>query len=160
MHCGFVIAPFLFSFILFHHPLWSRKIKNLDMDNWPLALLFARSLALPTHSLAPHCSLCSRPLLRLLVRLLAHFAHSLARGKVNYQMAILSVFLSIPEYSAIFFLFFLFFLIYHPLWARIEKKNRINSHLINQSLSHEQSCEQTSERSGARERSEQCGASE
>ena len=34
-------------------------------------------------SLAPDCSLHSRPPLHSLVRSLAHFAHSLARGKVN-----------------------------------------------------------------------------
>jgi len=43
-----------------------------------------RSLAPLTRSLAPDCSLRSRPPLRSLVRSLAHFAHSLARGKVNY----------------------------------------------------------------------------
>ena len=43
-----------------------------------------RSLAPLTRSLTPDCSLRSRPPLRSLVRSLAHFAHSLARGKVNY----------------------------------------------------------------------------
>ena len=48
---------------------------------------FARSLAplAPlTRLLAPDCSLRSRPPLRLLVRSLAHFADSHARGKVNF----------------------------------------------------------------------------
>ena len=39
-------------------------------------------------------------LLRSLVRSLAHFAHSLARGTVNVWMAILSAFFSIFDYSA------------------------------------------------------------
>ena len=57
-------------------------------------------LALLTRSLAPDCSLRSRPPLRSLVRSLAHFAHSLARGTVNDWMAILSVFFSIFDHSA------------------------------------------------------------
>ena len=44
---------------------------------------FAHSLAPLPRSLALDCSLRSRPPLRSLVRSLAHFAHSLARGKVN-----------------------------------------------------------------------------
>ena len=50
----------------------------------PLARPFARSLAPLTRSLALDCSLRSRPPLRSLVRLLAYFGHSLARGKVNF----------------------------------------------------------------------------
>ena len=50
----------------------------------PLARPFARSLAPLTRSLAPHYSLRSRASLRSLVRSLAHFAHSLARGKANF----------------------------------------------------------------------------
>ena len=42
-----------------------------------------RSLALLTRLLAPPCSVRSRALLRSLICLLAHFAHSRARGKVN-----------------------------------------------------------------------------
>ena len=61
----------------------------------PLARPLIRSLAPLTHSLAPDCSLRSRPPLRSLVRSLAHFAHSLARGTVNDWMAILSVFFPI-----------------------------------------------------------------
>ena len=41
-------------------------------------------LAPLTRLLAPDCLLRSRPPLRSLVRSLAHFTHSLARGKVNY----------------------------------------------------------------------------
>ena len=51
--------------------------------------LFTRSLALLSHSLAPPYLL---RLLRSLVRSLTHFAHSLARGTVNYSMANYSVF--------------------------------------------------------------------
>ena len=57
--------------------LWSRKAKNTDCSTGPLAHPFTRSLA-------PHYSLRSRALLHSLVRWLAHFAHSLARGKVIY----------------------------------------------------------------------------
>ena len=53
----------------------------------PLARPFARSLAALTHLLASDCSLRSCPLLRSLVRSLAHFAHSLAHGKVNDWMS-------------------------------------------------------------------------
>ena len=42
-----------------------------------------------------------RPPLRSLARSLAHFAHSLARGTVNDQMAILSVFFSISDHNAL-----------------------------------------------------------
>ena len=63
--------------------LWSETNKNRDVSTGPLARPFARSLAPLTRSLAPDCSLRSRPPLRSLVRSLAHFAHSLARGKDN-----------------------------------------------------------------------------
>ena len=63
--------------------LWSIKAKNIDCSTGPLARPFARSLAPLTRSLAPHCSLRSSPPLRSLVRSLAHFTHSLARGTVN-----------------------------------------------------------------------------
>ena len=76
--------------------LWFRWLKNQDVSTGPLArsfaLPFARLLAPLTHSLALDCSLRSRPPLHSLVRSLAHFAHSLARGTVNDWMAILSVF--------------------------------------------------------------------
>ena len=80
-------------------PLWSITAKNTDCSTGPLARPFARSLAPLTRSLAPDCSLRSRPPLRSLVRSLAHFAHSLARGTVNDWMAILSVFFSIFDHS-------------------------------------------------------------
>ena len=57
--------------------LWSRTAKNSDCSIGPLAGPFARSLAPLTHLPAPDCSLCSRPPLPSLVRLLAHFALSL-----------------------------------------------------------------------------------
>ena len=74
--------------------LWSRTAKYTDCSTGPLARPFAHSLAPLTRSLATDCSLRSRPPLRSrsLVRSLAHFAHSLARGKGNYWLAILSVF--------------------------------------------------------------------
>ena len=72
--------------------LWSGTNKNRDVSNGPLARPFAHSLAPLTRLLAPDCSLRSRPPLRSLVRSLAHFAHSLARGTENDCMAILSVF--------------------------------------------------------------------
>ena len=62
---------------------------------------FARSLAPLTCSLAPDCSLRSRPPLRSLICSLAHFAHFLACGTVNGWMAILSVFFSIFDHSAL-----------------------------------------------------------
>ena len=70
----------------------------------PLARPFAHLLAPLTRSLAPDCSLRSRPPLRSRAHFthsLAHFAHSLARGKVNYFMAILSVFFSILDHGEI-----------------------------------------------------------
>ena len=60
--------------------LWSGSNKNQDVSTGPLARPFIRSLALPTLSLAPHYSLRWRAPLRSLVRSLAHFTHSLARG--------------------------------------------------------------------------------
>ena len=64
--------------------LWSGTNKDRDVSTGPLARPFAHSLAPLTRSLAQDSSLCSRPPLRSLVRSLAHFAHSLARGKVNF----------------------------------------------------------------------------
>ena len=72
--------------------LWSRITKNPDESTQPLARPFPRSLAPLTRALAPPCSLCSHTPLRSFVRSHAHFAHSLARGKVNDWMAIFSVF--------------------------------------------------------------------
>ena len=104
--------------------LWARITKNPDCSTGPLAYPFARLLAPLTRSLAPDCSLRSRPPLRSLVRSLAcygllaslapsaaltcslvrslaHFAHSFARGTVNDWMAILSVFFSIFDHSGV-----------------------------------------------------------
>ena len=64
--------------------LWSGTNKNRDVSAGALSRPFARPFAPLTHSLSPDCSLRSRPPLRSLVRSLAHFAHSLARGKVNF----------------------------------------------------------------------------
>ena len=65
----------------------SRTTKNQDVSTGPLARPFAHSLAPLTRSLAPDCSLRSRPPLHSLVRSLAHFAHSLAHGKVYNLMS-------------------------------------------------------------------------
>ena len=101
---GFIFFPFrpslvFLSFFPRAMPLWSRTAKNPDESTGPLARPFARSLAPLTRSLAPDCSLRSRPPLRSLVRSLAHFARSLARGTVNDWIAILSVFFSIFDHS-------------------------------------------------------------
>ena len=72
-----------------------------SLSTGPLTRPFARSLALLTHLLTPDCSLRSRPLLRSLVRSLAHFAHSLACGEMIDYLAILSVFFSIFDHSAL-----------------------------------------------------------
>ena len=65
--------------------LWARITKNADWSTGPLAHPFPCSLALLTRSLARHY-------------LLAHFAHSRARGRVIDQMAIFSVFLDAPSH--------------------------------------------------------------
>ena len=62
--------------------LWSIIAKNTDCSTGPPARPFVCSLAPLTRSLALDCSLRSCPPLRSLIRSLAHFAHSLARGKV------------------------------------------------------------------------------
>ena len=59
------------------HPLWFRLVKNQDVSTGPLARPFARSLAPLTRSLAPDCSLCSRPPLRSLICSLARSLRSL-----------------------------------------------------------------------------------
>ena len=79
--------------------LWSGTNKNREISTGPLARPFAHLLAPLTRSLAPDCSLRSRPPLCSLVRSLAHFAHSLARWTVIYYMANLSVFVSIFDHS-------------------------------------------------------------
>ena len=72
--------------------LWARITKNPDCSTGPLARPFAHLLAPLTHLLALPCSLCSHAPLHSLIHLLAHFAHSLAHGKVIDQMTIHSVF--------------------------------------------------------------------
>ena len=66
--------------------LWSTIFKNPDESTGPLACPFACLLL--TCLLAPPSLLCSQAPLRSLVRLLTHFAHSLACGTVNDLMAI------------------------------------------------------------------------
>ena len=63
--------------------LWSRTIKNPDASTGPLPRPFACSLTLLTRLFASHCSLHLRTPMRSLICLLAHFTHSLARGKVD-----------------------------------------------------------------------------
>ena len=72
--------------------LWVGSPKTSGVSIRPLACLFACSLA---HLHAPHYSLCSRAPLRSVIRLLAHFAHSLAGGTVHDWMAIFAVFCSV-----------------------------------------------------------------
>ena len=69
--------------------LWARSTKNPDVSTGPLGHPFACSLTPST------------PSVRSLICSLAHFAHSLARGTVNNQMANWSVFsFSILNHSA------------------------------------------------------------
>ena len=63
--------------------LWSETNMNRDVSTGTLARPFARLLAPLTRSLAPDCSLRSRPTLLSLIRSRAHFAHSLAGGTKN-----------------------------------------------------------------------------
>ena len=62
---------------------WSETAKNRDVSTGPLARPFARSLAPLTRSLAPDCSLRSRPPLRSLVRSLARSLTSLTPSLVG-----------------------------------------------------------------------------
>ena len=73
---------------LFHLsiPLFPPPHHGLEQPKIQIGVLghsLVRSLGPLTRSLAPDCSLRSRPPLRSHVRSLAHFAHSLARGKVD-----------------------------------------------------------------------------
>ena len=79
---------------------WARHygLKQPKIQTAVLGHSLVRSLVHSHRSLVR--LLRSRPPLRSLIRSLAHFAHSLARGTVNYQMAILSVFFSIIDHSA------------------------------------------------------------
>ena len=65
------------------HPLWARSTRNPDVGTGPLARPFTRLLA-------------------PLICLLAHFAHSRARGKVIDSMAIYSVFVSVLAHCALY----------------------------------------------------------
>ena len=60
--------------------LWFRTALNRDVSNGQLACPIVRSLVPLTYLLAPHCSLCSRALLRSFI---CSHTHSQARGKVN-----------------------------------------------------------------------------
>ena len=73
--------------------LWSGTNKKRDVSTGPLALL----LAPLTCSLAPDSSLRSCTLLRSLVCSLAHFAHSLACGKVNFWCLKMTLFCPIVQ---------------------------------------------------------------
>ena len=83
--------------------LGARSTKNPDWSTGPLARPFVRSLTPPTHSLAPHFSRHWRAPLRSFVRLLAHFASSLAHENVDDWMAFFSVifFCSGPQWFSI-----------------------------------------------------------
>ena len=81
-----------------HSTLWCKQPRIQTFSTGQLTRLFARSFALAaTHLLTPHCLLHSRAPLHSLICSLAHIAHSRACGKV----AILSVFFSILEHSAV-----------------------------------------------------------
>ena len=69
----------------------------VSLSTGPLARPFSCLLAPLTRLFVPDCSLRLRPPLRSLVRSLAH---SLVRGKVNYQMVILSGFFFHFDHSA------------------------------------------------------------
>ena len=67
------------SAVFFGDPLWARTTKNPDCSTRSLASPFAYLFACTAFSFA-----CSALLARSTgLRSLAHFAHSLARGKVN-----------------------------------------------------------------------------
>ena len=82
-------------------PLQSGTNKNRDVRTGPLARPFACSLAPLTRSFALDCSLRSRPPLRSLVCLLAHFTHSLTRVKVNFCCLKMTWFCPIVHCNAI-----------------------------------------------------------
>ena len=90
--------------------LWARSTKNPDCSTGPLARPFARSLAPLTRSLAPDCSLCSRPPLRSLVRSLAHFARSPLR--------------SLPRLWDNERLDGYFFCVFYPFWTIVRRYRR------------------------------------
>ena len=71
--------------ILCHLMHYGRQQPRIQIE--VLGHSVVRSLAPLTHSLAPDCSIRSRPPLRSLVRSLADFAYSLARGKGKFLMS-------------------------------------------------------------------------
>ena len=71
------------------HALWSRTAKNTDWSKEPLVCLLICSHRPRVCLLCPARFACA---LRSLVCLLAHFAHSLARGTVSDWMAFFSWF--------------------------------------------------------------------
>ena len=87
-------AHLIFHFTSFAFTLWSRTAKIPDVSTWPLACLFAHSLAPLTRLLAPltcllarHCLLCScSPLTRSLT---CSLTHSRAHGEVNGWLSML-----------------------------------------------------------------------
>ena len=106
--------------------LWSRIAKGPDRSTKPLARFFACSLAPLTHSLALHCLLCLRAMLHSLARLLAHFTHFLACGKVKEWMVIYSVFYSLLDHSEVVIA------VWSRYWRRIKAKTRcFNLILVN-----------------------------
>ena len=93
------LTLFLSASILFN-PLFTLSLCGPEqprIQTEVLGHLLVRSIvcshcSVLTRSLAPHYSLHLRAPLRSLICLLAHYAHSLAHGKVRDWMAILSVF--------------------------------------------------------------------
>ena len=87
--CGIQTVPS----IAMSKTAWSRLTKYRNVSTGTPSRLFTSLLALLTHSLAPSCLLCSRAPLRSLT-------HFWACEKVNDQMDILAVFLSVWNHSA------------------------------------------------------------
>ena len=55
------VGPWVRPSVRMSRALWSKTAKNTDWSTGPIACPLARSLARLTHSLAPNCSLRSRP---------------------------------------------------------------------------------------------------
>ena len=88
---------------LMHHDTVGQNNQESRLQYWATCSSIC-SFARTAHSIACSAllvySFCSRAPLRSLVRLLAHFTHSLPRGTVNDKMAIYPVFFSILDHSA------------------------------------------------------------